>query len=258
MPELPEVETILRGLAPRLTGRRIEVAEIVAPLVVKTSLDGLAGTTIGGIRRHGKSIVFDCSSGVLSIHLGMTGKLLIDASPSPYARVVFHLDQGALIYDDIRQFGRIQFGAELPRSLAALGPDPLAITVEEFVARVRVRRGMIKPLLLNQNFLRGLGNIYVDECLFRAGIHPRTNVERLTKPRLAALHQAIQSTLALAIEHRGSSISDYVDADGERGGFQKLHAVYGKEDVACLNCGTAIQRIVIGQRGTHFCPRCQR
>lgn len=258
MPELPEVETIVRDLAPLLAGRRIEAVEAIAKLVVKSPLDGLSGNEIRSVRRHGKSVVVECTQGVLTIHLGMTGKLLVNGARTPYTRVIFSLDDGELLYDDIRQFGRIHWGVVLPERLAALGPDPLEISAGDFAARLRARRGAIKPVLLDQKFLRGLGNIYVDECLFRAGIHPKAVAARLSRTRAAVLHAAIRNTLEQAIAHRGSSISDYVDASGERGGFQLLHQVYGKEGEPCPVCGHIIRRIVIGQRGTHFCPRCQR
>lgn len=231
---------------------------VVAGLVVKTSLDGLAGQMIHQVRRHGKSVVLECAGGVLTVHLGMTGKLLVNGARTPYTRVVFGLDDGELLYDDIRQFGRVQWGATMPDALAVLGPDPLEIAAEEFLERLKARRGAIKPVLLDQKFVRGLGNIYVDECLFRCGIHPKAVASRLSRARGVALHETIRATLELAIAHRGSSISDYVDASGERGGFQLLHQVYGKEGEACSVCGSAIRRIVIVQRGTHYCPKCQR
>lgn len=257
MPELPEVETIVNGLAPLLAGRSVERVEVIAPLVCKTALE-LAPQRILSVRRHGKNILVECELGLLSIHLGMTGKLLLDGSRTPYTRVVFHLDSGELLYDDVRQFGRLHWHRVMPERLAALGPEPLAISEDDFVARLRSRRGHVKPLLLNQGFLRGLGNIYVDESLFRAGIHPKAIAARISRPRALALHAAIQAVLRQAIEHRGSSISDYVDASGERGGFQKLHQVYGKEGEPCPLCGTPVKRMVVAQRGTHFCPRCQR
>ncbi|MBS1826393.1 MAG: DNA-formamidopyrimidine glycosylase [Acidobacteria bacterium] len=258
MPELPEVETIVRDLAPLLAARRIVACEVVAGLVVKTPLAGLEGNTIREVHRHGKTVVLQCSAGVLTIHLGMTGKLLVNGARTPYTRVAFSLDDGVLLYDDIRQFGRLHWSPVLPAHLARLGPDPLAVSLDEFMARLKAKRGAIKPVLLDQKFLRGLGNIYVDECLFRSGIHPKAIAARLSRPRATALHTAIRDTLQLAIEHRGSSISDYVDASGERGGFQLLHQVYGKEGDPCVVCGHAIRRIVIAQRGTHYCPKCQR
>jgi formamidopyrimidine-DNA glycosylase len=162
------------------------------------------------------------------------------------------------VYDDPRQFGRIEFGESLPARVAVLGPEPLGVTVEEFLARLRGRKARIKPLLLNQRFLRGLGNIYADEALFRAGIHPRAIASRLSRRRAAELHQVIRELLELAIAHGGSSISDYVDAEGRKGSFQMLHQVYAREGKPCIVCSAPIRRILVAQRGTHYCPRCQR
>ncbi|HBY61744.1 MAG TPA: hypothetical protein DEH78_18125, partial [Solibacterales bacterium] len=128
----------------------------------------------------------------------------------------------------------------------------------EFAAALRARRSIVKTLLLDQTFLRGLGNIYTDEALFRARIHPRTNTRRLSAARAGALYRAVREVLELAIAHRGSSISDYVDAAGERGGFQLLHLVYGREGQPCKECGATVRRVVVAQRGTHYCPVCQR
>jgi len=258
VPELPEVETIARDLAPRLAGRTITAVSVVAGLVVKTPIDEAAGQRIVEVRRHGKYLLFQCERGVLTIHLGMTGKLLVNGARTPYTRVIFTLDDGELLYDDIRQFGRLHWSSAVSERLELLGPEPLSITAGELIERMKARRGRVKALLLNQSFLRGLGNIYVDESLFRAGVHPRAVAARLSRARIAMLHAAIQQVLTTAIEHRGSSISDYVDASGLRGGFQQLHQVYGKEGEPCAVCGAAIRRIVVGQRGTHFCPKCQR
>lgn len=258
MPELPEVETIVRDLAPLLLGRAIVSVEVVAPLVCKTPVDGIRDQRLISVTRHGKNVILECHEGLLSIHLGMTGKLLVNGARTPYTRVVFHLDEGELLYDDVRQFGRVHWHLVMPERLSQLGPDPLSIGPAEFVERLGAKRGLMKPILLNQNFLRGLGNIYVDEALFRARIHPQTVAQRLSKRRALQLHTAIQDVLRLAIEHRGSSISDYVDASGQRGAFQQLHQVYAKEGVPCSACGTPIRRIVVAQRGTHFCPKCQR
>lgn len=256
MPELPEVETIARELSAALPGRRIRRVETTTSRVIRSPLQAAEGQSITAIRRHGKFLIIDCDSGALAVHLGMTGKLLVDAPRTPYTRAVFTFDDGGtLLYDDIRQFGRLEWES---RRLDALGPDPLAIALAEFIERLRARRGRIKPLLLDQRFLRGLGNIYTDEALFRARIHPRAVAARLSRPRAAALHGAIREVLEEAIAHRGSSISDYVDASGQRGGFQLLHRVYGKEGQPCVVCGAPIRRIVIAQRGTHFCARCQK
>ncbi len=262
MPELPEVETVVRTLAPHVTGRRIVGARFTSHFVVPGRFGDLVkrvrGRTILGVRRHGKFILVELNDGLLAIHLGMTGKLLMDAAPTPHTHGIFWLDDGVLLYDDIRQFGRIEWSRSVPERLARLGPDPLAVTFDEFRARLRRHEARIKPLLLNQSFLRGLGNIYVDEALFRAGIHPRAIASRLSAERAQRLYQAIRDTLILAIEHGGSSISDYVDADNKPGNLQLLHQVYGREGKPCPECGTPIRRIVIAQRGTHYCPKCQR
>jgi formamidopyrimidine-DNA glycosylase len=194
----------------------------------------------------------------LTVHLGMTGKLLLDAVAGPYTRALFELDEGLLVYDDIRHFGKIQWSKDLPDRMEALGPDALTVSIDDFRALLRKRRSMIKPLLMNQAFVRGMGNIYTDEALFLARIHPKAIASRLSSQRTARLHKAMVDILAAAIELKGSSISDYVDSDGSRGSFQLHHQVYGREGEPCGACGTAIRRIVLGSRGTHYCPRCQR
>ena len=262
MPELPEVETVVRSLTPHLIGRRILHAEFRSKFVTPGDRAALAecvqGRIIRAVSRYGKFILIELDRGILTIHLGMTGKLLFDGPRGPHSYAVFELDRGALIYDDPRQFGRIEWRQSLPDRLSRLGPEPLSISIEDFTHELRRRKGRIKPLLLNQRFLRGLGNIYVDESLFRARIHPLAIAPRLSRQRIARLHESIGATLRLAIEHRGSSISDYVDAAGERGSFQLLHQVYGKEGSPCPVCGEPIRKITVAQRGTHYCPRCQR
>jgi formamidopyrimidine-DNA glycosylase len=262
VPELPEVETVVRTLAPVLPGRTILHAEFTSKFVTPGDrlllADQVTGRRLIAVRRHGKFIVVELDRGLLIIHLGMTGKLLFDAQPTTHSYAVLELDRGNLIYDDPRQFGRIEFSDTLPPRVATLGPDPLAISLADFLILVRRHRARIKPLLLNQRFLRGLGNIYADEALFRARIHPRALSSHLSRRRVADLHGAITETLQLAIAHRGSSISDYVDAAGEPGTFQTMHQVYAREGKPCPVCGTAIRRILVAQRGTHYCPQCQR
>lgn len=262
MPELPEVETVVRSLLPHLIGHTICSASFNSRFVTQGGFEETAraieSAHIQSMRRLGKHILVGLDRGVLHIHLGMTGKLLWDSAATPYTRAVLHLDNGVLMYDDIRQFGRVNFYMSTPKSVVSLGPDALGIDFNDFYKRLRARSGIIKALLLNQRFLCGLGNIYVDEALFASGIHPKARISRLSRLRALRLYDAIQSTLRLAIEHRGSSVSDYVDSSGARGGFQLLHNVYGKTDRPCPRCGSPIRRIVIAQRGTHFCPRCQR
>jgi len=262
VPELPEVETVVRTLAPRLTGRRIVRAQFFSRFVVRQDFGELArrvrNRTVRSVRRHGKFILLELDKGVLSIHLGMTGKLLLNSPAGPYARAIFELDEGLLVYDDIRHFGRIEWSERVPERAERLGPDAWTIALDDFLARLKKRRGHIKPLLLNQAFLRGMGNIYTDEALFEARLHPKAIASRLSAVRGARLHRAMVDILSMAVRLKGSSISDYVDAEGNRGSFQTLHRVYGRAGEPCPTCGTPIRRIVVGQRGTHYCPKCQR
>jgi formamidopyrimidine-DNA glycosylase len=262
MPELPEVETIVRTLAPRLLGRHIRFSEFLAPLVLRYNrepiADRLAGQAIRSIERRGKFIVFILDSGVMVIHLGMTGKLLFDSGRTPYTRAIFSCDGLTLFYDDIRQFGSIEWCPDMPERITRLGAEPFDITPDELFRATRNRRTSIKALLLNQTAVRGLGNIYVDEALWRAGIHPRCIAAKLTRNRTRALHQAILDVLTEAIDCGGSSISNYVDATGRSGSFQARHKVYGREGQPCQRCGLAIRRIIVAQRGTHYCPKCPR
>ena len=193
----------------------------------------------------------------------MTGQFLLDPPPSDHAYGFFRLDAGVLVYRDPRQFGSISLlkegsNARANKGLAKLGPEPLEITLTEFAARLKGRRTRMKALLLDQAFVAGIGNIYADEILYAAQVHPLAIAARLSKPRAALVHQAMRDILTLAIEHGGSSISDYVNAAGERGWFQMLHKAYGREGEACLRCGAIIRRVLVAQRGTQFCPRCQK
>ena len=263
MPELPEVETIVRGLAPRLLHRRIQHIELTQPRVLIGDVSRAAGFTVTALRRRGKHIILDLRrsnrSAHLVIHLGMTGQLLLDGTPERHTHAVFQLDRGlTLLYNDTRQFGRLEFAERLPARLARLGPDPFKLEEGEFVRRFRSRRSMAKSLLLNQAFLSGLGNIYADEALFRARIHPRASSDRLQPKRVSGLYRAIIEVLAEAIRQGGSSISDYVGSDGRLGSFQFRHNVYQRTGLPCLACGTTIRRIIVASRGTHFCPKCQR
>ena len=252
----------MRSIAPHLAGRTIERAKLYSHRVTRGGLEQtakrLAGCVIQRVRRRGKQIFVDLDRGVLYVHLGMTGKLLWNGATSKYTRAVLDLDNGTLVYDDIRQFGRVEFFDRLPKMLERVGPDALGIPFEEFHTRLRKHRGQIKAVLLNQSFVAGVGNIYADEMLFAAGIHPRAQTRRISKKRAEQLHRNLVAILEAAIQHRGSSISDYVDGAGERGGFQNMHAVYGRAGEPCPRCGAPIRRIVIAQRGTHYCARCQR
>jgi formamidopyrimidine-DNA glycosylase len=262
VPELPEVETVVRSIAP-LIGRRIVSAEFRCARVLRGGdaeemAERVAGRRIRAIRRYGKFILMELDRGYLMVHLGMTGRLLLGGEPGKHTHAILTFDRGVLLYDDSRQFGRLQWFAEPPERLARLGPEPLEVAFEEFHARMRGRRTSIKALLLNQDFVRGVGNIYADESLFRAGVHPKAVAGRLGKARARRLYDAMREVLAEAIEAGGSSISDYVDAEGRAGFFQIRHRVYGREGEPCVACGAPVRRIVVAQRSAHFCARCQR
>ena len=263
MPELPEVETIRRMLAPRLAGRRIVQAEFPERRVLRgdprETAARLRGQRIHAVGRRGKHLLVELESGlVLAVHLGMTGSLEWGGRPGPHTRARLVLDRGQVVFDDPRMFGRLELCEGLPARIARLGPEPLEIPPAEFIARLSAHRRMIKSLLLDQAFLRGLGNIYTDEALFRAGIHPRAIAARLTAERARRLHRAIRRVLQAAIAAGGTTISDYVDAEGNPGGFQVRLRVYGRAGEPCPRCAAPIRRTVIGQRGTWFCARCQR
>jgi formamidopyrimidine-DNA glycosylase len=196
--------------------------------------------------------------GYLVIHLGMTGRLLLGGPAGKHTHVVLTLDDGVLLFDDSRQFGCFQFSEEFPARVARLGPEPLEVSFDDFAAALKRHKTRVKALLLNQRFVRGVGNIYADEALFRAGIHPLAIASRLRGERPRKLYDGLQAVLREVIEAGGSSISDYVDAQGRRGLFQFSHRVYQRTGEACVNCGTAIRRIAVTQRSSHFCPKCQR
>lgn len=261
MPELPEVETVVRSVAAHLTGRRIVSTSFTSRFVTPGNraklTQRLAGRRIESVTRRGKFILIALDQGTLTVHLGMTGKLLVEGEAGEHTHGVFTLDDGMLLYHDPRQFGRIEWSLGPPPRVARLGPEPLEIGFDEFRERLR-RKTKIKALLLNQAFLAGLGNIYADESLFAAGIHPLAIAERLSKARAAKLYDAIRGILRHAIQLGGSSISDYVNARGERGWFQMEHRVYGREGEPCANCGRPIRKILVAQRGTHYCPHCQK
>jgi formamidopyrimidine-DNA glycosylase len=261
MPELPEVETVVRSVAAHLAGRRIVSTSFTSRFVTPGSRaklsQRLAGRRIESVTRRGKFILITLDQGTLTVHLGMTGKLLLEGESGEHTHGIFHLDDGLLLYHDPRQFGRIEWSPGAPPRVARLGPEPLEISFDEFRARIK-RKTRMKALLLNQAFLAGLGNIYADESLFAAGIHPLAVAERLSTARARKLYDAIRDILTHAIQLGGSSISDYVNGRGERGWFQMEHRAYGREGEACANCGRPIRKILVAQRGTHYCPHCQK
>jgi formamidopyrimidine-DNA glycosylase len=274
MPELPEVETVVRGLRLTLPGRRIMSVRlgktdfIDDPAAVERELPG---KKIAAVRRVGKYLLFDLelangspAESSLMVHLGMTGRLVTcapEAPVAPHTHAFFALDDGReLRYTDVRRFGRIAILADggHESALGALGLEPLEVTEEQFAEKLRGRRARIKSLLLDQHVLRGIGNIYADESLWRARIHPMRLAANLSAKEVRALHRAVQAVLNEAIRFRGSSVSDYVDAEGERGSFQQRHRVYQRHGKKCSRCGTTIRRIIVAGRSSHFCPRCQR
>lgn len=270
MPELPEVENYRRDLSQTLMGRRFTGVYVDWPnQVAIPSVDELTRRLPGqsplSIDRRGKYLLFRLSNAdTLLIHLKMSGRLYVgpaSAPPDPHAHVVFRLDQGdELRFHDPRKFGRVYLVDAPMEVVGKLGPEPLdeSFTVGQFAGMLADRRGRIKPLLLNQAFLAGLGNIYADEALHVAGLHPLRTADTLTLGEVEQLHAAIRSTLQNAIQHRGTSFDGfYLDAQGEPGAYQARLRVYGRAGAPCRRCGALIERIVVGQRGTHVCPVCQ-
>ena len=284
MPELPEVETVANGVHARVRGRRIvQVWTSGKPQTFKspeTEIAGaLTGAKIESVRRVGKTIVMtvarDKAQTEFLIHLGMTGRLLVctpEMPVAPHTHAVLTLDDAREVrFVDPRRFGRLSIhhaetqAREGKRRTAAIssgyagpGREPLTISLEDFVELFRGRKTPIKAALLNQSLLHGVGNIYADEALFRAGIRPTRQAARLTHDELKKLRAALVAVLKQAIKLGGSSVSDYVDADGVRGFFQLRHKVYQRTGEPCRVCGTPIKRIELAGRGTHFCPKCQR
>ncbi|MGO9318199.1 MAG: bifunctional DNA-formamidopyrimidine glycosylase/DNA-(apurinic or apyrimidinic site) lyase [Terracidiphilus sp.] len=282
MPELPEVETIARGVNKRVRGDRIVEAWFGRhrePFKTPPGRQGkgLEGRAILAVHRTGKHIV--CELGIADgnlldesasqpcaqwiVHLGMTGRLLVTTPDAPvaahtHARLSL-LSGRELRFVDPRRFGRLEY-RDLSRGdgFRAPGIDPLKVTAAEFARLFRGRKLAIKAALLNQKLLSGVGNIYADESLFRAGIRPRRQSGRLSKAELEKLRLALRQVLKHAVRLGGSSVSDYVDADGERGFFQLEHSVYQRTGLPCRLCQTPILRIEVAGRGTHYCPRCQR
>jgi formamidopyrimidine-DNA glycosylase len=277
MPELPEVETIVRGLESRVAGDRIlsvwigskkQPLKSSAAKIVAT----LTNRKIARVHRMGKHIVFDLVAGNLRgsagqtpeaqwiVHLGMTGRMLVcepEVEAAKHTHLSATLASGReLRFMDARMFGKL--AVAVPALFDPGGVEPLEVDLATFVALFRGRQTPIKSALLNQKLLRGVGNIYADEALARVGIRPRRRAASISREDLAQLRGAIQQVLREAIELGGSSVSDYVGADGEEGFFQLQHRVYGRAGEPCLVCGTAIRRVVIAGRSSHYCPECQK
>ncbi len=273
MPELPEVETVARGLRAGILARRLRTVDLLRPSIFHADpalLAALPGAECVAIHRGGKYLVLElqASGGArwqLLAHLGMSGRLCLHPSGAarvPHTHAVFTWDDGReLHFSDPRRFGRLALAPApasgfAPALAVAPGAEPLEVSEAEFIRRFRARNAPIKNALMNQKLLRGLGNIYADESLFRAGLDPRAR--RVSRPRLARLRLAIRAVLRQAIAAGGSSISDYVDSDGRPGWFHLRHRVYGRTGQPCRRCATPIRRIVLAGRSAHFCPQCQR
>ena len=277
MPELPEVETVARGLQREISG-----SKIVSVALGKTDFidnpeaieSELPGRTVLRVERYGKFLLLRLSANeqakqgdeqaALLVHLGMTGALMPKKVSEPQAKhthVVMMLGDGReLRYVDPRRFGRIAYlaGDVLARELQRFGADPLEAGLQEFTRRIHGRKARIKALLLDQSVLRGVGNIYADESLWKAKIHPAQLGAGLKREQVEQLYAALQRILKRAILLRGSSISDFLDAEGVPGEYQQHHRAYGREGKPCFRCKTAIRRVIVAGRSSYFCPSCQR
>ena len=277
MPELPEVETVARGLQREIAGRSILSVTVGKsdfiddPAALEKELPG---RKIRAVERYGKFLLLRLANrekaeapepeSALLVHLGMTGLLMprpVREPPAKHTHVVIALDDGReLRYVDARRFGRMAYlsGERLERELRRFGVDPLEMRLEEFARSIQGRRARIKALLLDQHVLRGVGNIYADESLWKAKIHPAQLGARLKRAQLAELYRALQEILRKAIVLRGSSISDFLDAEGVPGDYQRHHRVYDREGKGCVRCKTPIRRMVVAGRSSYFCPQCQK
>ncbi len=281
MPELPEVETVARGLRQAILGRRIlsvtlgKTDFIDNPAALEQHLPG---RQIEAVERYGKFMLLrlsavngqtpvtangDAAAASLLVHLGMTGQIAPAPAGQPlekHTHVCLLLDDGReLRYTDARRFGRLAYLTKtlLAEELEGFGADPLEVSKDEFRNRVCGRRARIKALLLDQSVLRGVGNIYADESLWRARIHPARLGTKLNRKQAETLRRALQNILRKAIVMRGSSISDFLDAAGEPGEYQRHHRAYGREGKKCYRCKTVIRRAIVAGRSSYFCPRCQ-
>ncbi|HSR68110.1 MAG TPA: bifunctional DNA-formamidopyrimidine glycosylase/DNA-(apurinic or apyrimidinic site) lyase [Acidobacteriota bacterium] len=291
MPELPEVETIRRGLRPRVRGRVVEEVVIGRSRVLRSDPEELMGTLSGQpleeVRRRGKNLLFDFPGHCLLVHLGMTGQLTFrdpgkpdsdgfvrhettglqrtrQHPPDKHTHLQFLFRDGtAMLYRDIRQFGKIYLyssrSPQLQAYLDGLGLEPFTdeYRLEDFVAGLKGRKVAVKSILLDQGFVAGVGNIYADEALFEARLNPLRPVSGLKKAEKERLFQAVPLVLERGIHFGGTSLRDYIDSEGRQGNHQEELKVYGRDGQPCRTCGEVIEKIVVSQRGTHFCPGCQ-
>lgn len=270
MPELPEVETVLRGLKRHAVGRRVMGVEVRHPGIIIGPVETLVSRSVVAVHRKGKVLALELDAGsgeepcYLMVRLGMTGQLTVrprEAAIEPHTHVRLVLDDGReeLRYRDVRRFGRLRSctRAELESVLGRLGPDAQQITEKEFLQAMRGRHGAMKSWLMNQQALAGLGNIYADEALFEARIHPLAQPGRVSLQSAHNLFRAVQRVLRRAVERQGTSFRDYIDLEGRPGGYLMRLKVYQRTGQGCRRCQTRIRRIVIAGRSSHFCPRCQ-
>lgn len=274
VPELPEVETVRRTLTGLVRGKTIKSVEIRWPNIIKRPAEpeefarNLIGETIQSIGRRGKFLLFHLDHFVMVSHLRMEGKYGLHQTEDPddkHVHVVFTMTDGTqLRYRDVRKFGTMHLFhpgeemRELPLSQLGPEPDDKEFTDAYLKERLMKTNRAVKTALLDQKAVVGLGNIYVDEALFRAGIHPETKANQLSAEKIKKLHEEIKNTLQEAIDAGGSTVRSYINSQGEIGMFQLRHFVYGKKDKPCKTCGTMISKIVVGGRGTHFCAKCQK
>ncbi|MGE8206345.1 DNA-formamidopyrimidine glycosylase [Heyndrickxia sp. NPDC080065] len=274
MPELPEVETIRRTLQELVVGKTIQHVTVYWSKIIKKPIeveqfnDALAGETITDINRRGKFLIINTTTFALVSHLRMEGKYGLFKSSEPFDKhthVIFHFTDGTeLRYRDVRKFGTMHLflkgeeNTNLP--LSQLGPEPFSanFTKKYLQEKLKKTERKIKPVLLDQTIVTGLGNIYVDEALFRAKIHPERKANTLSSREITELHREIINTLTEAVEKGGSTIRSYVNSQGQIGMFQLQLFAYGRKGEECKRCGTPIEKIVTGGRGTHFCPKCQK
>ncbi len=274
MPELPEAETIVRGLRRAVVGERIRRTEVCHADVLRqaprTLSSRVRGRRIEAVERRGKNVVIVLEGDrVVAVNLGMTGRLLPFPSPPAPARrpthpaVRFRFESGGmLVFDDQRRFGTVEcfYGPDWQRRSATLGPEPLSssFTAKRLHASLSTSRSPVRSWLLDQRRIAGVGNIYANEALHLAGVHPRRPANEVTAPEAARLHRALRRVLRAAIEKGGTTIRDYRNADGEEGAYARKLYVYGRDGDACLRCGNTIERIVFGNRSAFLCPTCQR
>ena len=271
MPELPEVETIKGDLQKAVCGKKIVRVTVYNPKVIRQPhpevfKKALAGLTIKRILRRGKLLVLELSNGkFLTVHFKMTGQLvlrvlLVPAPVKNITRVTFYLSSGMVLdFNDQRLFGELRLVDDWQKLkfIQKLGPEPFDLTLTDFKAILAKRKTKIKPLLMDQEFIAGIGNIYASEILFRSKINPQRSVQDLTSPEQAVLYKEMFKVLKSAIKHGGSSVDDYVRVSGKNGDYARFHRVYGRKGKRCFVCSTLVKRIAQGGRGTFFCANCQ-